>query len=266
VTVEYRKVAFVLATSKRLDAYGGIELPEDLLESLATKLNAGELPMQFNHDSRQPVRVRNPRGWTERDGEGYLVVRGEVEMAEADADAFLAQLKELDAPGGMSFTFTSLIESIASAAPESEAEFVIACDASHFSQDEVVVSGRALSGLGTVEARQLFQFSFEPVAVVTLILVNGIPAVAWNVVASYFYAALTRLRRPAGGTRFEFHIHETPDERIIAATVDTDDAEVLHHAIDALVTIATTPGTYDWGEDGGWKKVGPPDDTGSVED
>lgn len=252
----YRKVSFVLATSAPLDAYGGVQLAEEALERMADTVNAGHLPFHFNHDPRQPLDVTNVRAWTERQDDGSLVVRGEMEMRASHADWYEERCREMDAPGGMSFSATTDIRTFPSTDPKCTGSIRIAADAGHYSSDEIETSAEALSRLGNVRACSLYQFQFEPLPVVVAFFHSGVPAVAWNLVSSYLFASLTRLRRASPVSRFQFEVHETSDERHVSALVETSDPDVLEAAIDKLKSVLESPGGYHW-DNGKWQPVGP---------
>ncbi len=246
---DYVLLEFTLASSHPLDVYGGFVASDELLEGLAEAMNSGPFPMHFNHDLRRPIGTRNPRGWTERDEEGFLIVKGSVEILKSDADFYQDQLAQFDAPGGMSYSFTSLLGD-ADQDVDSPAVAYIAGDAAHFDEESILAAAAELKPLGPVQGRHLYQFDAEVLPVIILFLANGAASVSWNLVSAYFYDALKKLQLKPG-TQIQIVKEVGPNGQRVSGTVETSDSEVAKAAIEKFGSLLETDAAYDW-DDSEW--------------
>jgi hypothetical protein len=241
---EFVTFQFTMASSHPLDVYGGFTASDELLESLAAALNAGSLPIHFNHDLRRPLTVREQRGWTERDDEGFLLVKGEIELLKSDADFYKDQLAQFQAPGGMSYSFTTRLGDTATDAALPAVAY-IAGDASHFDEESILAAAAELGPLGEVEGRHLYQFDALMLPVIVLFLFDGAVSVGWNVVSAYLYDALNKVKLKPD-TRIQVVKEEGPDGVRVTGTVETSDTEVAKAAIEKFGALLDTGGAYDW--------------------
>src|SRR5690242_1500415 len=62
----------VLASSRPIEAYGGMQLSEEMIRELAAATGRGEIPMNLGHDLARPLNVANVSSGTSRSDDGYL--------------------------------------------------------------------------------------------------------------------------------------------------------------------------------------------------
>ena len=71
-----------LATTHPISAYGGVQLPRQVLDQVASAVASGAMPMHFGHDISRPVAVAEVQTGIEQLDDGHFAV-----WAEFDVDA-----------------------------------------------------------------------------------------------------------------------------------------------------------------------------------
>lgn len=115
----------IVATTNRIEAYGGFQLDRSDLDELAEKLRGGTVPMNVGHDLRRPIRplVLDAQVRERDDGEAEVWMRLLVD--ENEWTEFQDECRRVGAPGGMSFTRLDTIERLGQDSADSPT-FVIA--------------------------------------------------------------------------------------------------------------------------------------------
>jgi hypothetical protein len=253
------RVRVRVATSHEVEAYGGFQLPDEVLGEMAEAIRTGAMPMHFQHDISRPVVTSNVVTGTERLEDGHLAVWAEFDVAEDSWAAFEAERVAASAPGGMSFSCTGPLKG-GTLARNSSA--VIAADASHFTDDEIRAAAALLRTLDPdAGAKRLYQFSYVPdVKVVLDLTVDLINSLGPNLAASVIYDAAKSLLRPQrGATIFNVNFRKGRNGmHVVKVHIVAHTPEELKVAIAGLpeVLAAGTEGTF-VGDAGGMRPIGP---------
>jgi hypothetical protein len=240
------EVEAIVTTSQPVSAYGGFQLDESVLYDIAEAIRSGSLPMLIGHDIRRPlnptildVQVR-PRP----DGYKEVWIRFTV-----DADAW-AQFEEeraaSGAPGGFSLAFSEPVADLPPLANESVAPVAIEADASHWSDEDLLAAAETFRAIGPVHVGRCYQFAFEPLAVVVLTLIAA--PIITGLITNALYDGLKRFLRRGQRTSFQFRV-EREDGTGVEARLETDDPEVLRHAIGAFNQLINADQLNEWNED-----------------
>jgi hypothetical protein len=227
-------VSSIVTTTQPVPAYGGVRLSKDILEQIAAKLNAGEMPMTANHDARRPIAVENVRAGVRLRDDGEYEV-----WADFDADAvawgdFMAERDALQAPGGMSFTMGIPIDVPGEDTDLRRVLVRVAADAAHFSDGDLLASVAASTGV-RVSPSRLYQFGAESLARVICDLgPSFFLAIPPNLISSYLYDLLspfvpTRQGKPS---ILELRVAQTSDTIEKTVYLKTTDKKALRSAIE----------------------------------
>ena len=219
-----------------MDAYGGIQLDHEVLERLAEALRAGRLPMILQHDPTRPLSARIVDAGIGDDGEGYEQVWVRFEIEEEAWNAVQDEWRRAGAPGGFSWSGSVPLRFIPAEGDAPKPTVAIAADAHFWTDEQIVDAATKLSTHANVHAAQRLAFAHVPDPVVVITLYE----IARDIFADALWDTLKGFltRQPAvdssapDQTIFEFRISE--GGRNIIGRVATNDAGVLHHAIDAL--------------------------------
>jgi len=260
----------IVATSHRVEKYGGVKLAESALQQIADALNAGTLPMIGHHDWTKPVRTRDLEASIVALADGEKAVRLVGLVRQDDWDA-MGQI------GGMSFTTFEVI-GIAEGPHAAETEPIkLAADAGWFSDDDIAGACSVISQLAPTEGARLLQFSAIDMARISLEL--GLtyvtawgPGIAQNAIWDGLkHLMLRRLKRTTDGAT-------TPPTRIelvtplpagaVTAVIDTSDPDVAQRALavysDAVARAAEVAPQAkhiivwrDQGDGGSWEDLRP---------
>jgi hypothetical protein len=240
------EVEAIVTTSQPVPAYGGVQLDESVLYDIAEAIRSGSLPMLIGHDIRRPLNptILDVQVRQRPDGYKEVWIRFIV-----DADAW-AQFEEeraaFGAPGGFSFAFSEPIADLPPLANESVAPVAIEADASHWSDEDLLAAAEDFRAIGPVHVGRRYQFAFEPLAIVILTLI--LAPIVTGLITNAIYDGLKRFLRGGERTIFQFRI-EREDGSNVDARLETDDAEVLRHAIDAFDQLANADQLNEWNED-----------------
>jgi len=142
----------IVATTHRVEKYGGVQLAESALQQIVDALNAGTLPMIGHHDWTKPIRTRDLEASIVEltDGEKAVRLVGLVHQDDWEAAGQI---------GGMSFT-TFDVFGIAEGphAPGTE-PVKLAADAGWFTDEDIGAACSLISQLAPTEAARILQFS-----------------------------------------------------------------------------------------------------------
>lgn len=247
-----------MATTDRIPAYGGIRLAPEVLESMAQSLRSQSVPMRLFHDAGQPIEVENVNAKVRQrpDGEHELWVEFDVE--EEGWARYEAERDAQNAPGGLSFTFAEPIAQLTSGARPGLDSIEIAADAHHFSDNEILAAAREFTNAGNVQVSRLYQFSAVPAALVLIqFTFQELAQIPPGIISAWLYDALQHFRRPGQPEPpITLVSKEGPDGRETTATIPPGTSQsIAEKAIDAWVSVANHPGTYECMPDGSWRVI-----------
>ena len=247
------EVEAIVATDHPLPAYGGIRVDESVLHDIAEAIRSGSLPMLIGHDIRRPLNptVLDAQVRQKPDGYKEVWIKFTVE-AEAWAQ-FEGELPASGAPGGFSFAASEPIADLPALTAESVAPVALEADASHWSDEDLLAAAEDLRAIGSVHVGRRYQFAFDPLAVVALTL--GLAPIVTGLITNTLYDGLKRFLRPGQHTIFQFRV-ERENGNIVDARLETDDPNVLRHAIDAFDRLVNPEQLNEWDEgERTWKQL-----------
>lgn len=260
----------IVATTHRVEKYGGVQLAVSALQQIADVLNAGTLPMIGHHDWTKPIRTRELEASIVELADGEKAVRLVGLVHQDDWDT-VGQI------GGMSFTTFDTIGIAKGPHAAGTEQVKLAADAGWFTDEDIVDACSVISQLAPAEGARLLQFSAIDVARISLELgltyVNTWgPSIAQNAIWDGLkYLMLRRLKRTPHGeaaapTRIEL---VTPlPAGAVTAVIDTSDPDVAQKALavysDAVAHAAESAPQEkhiivwrDQGDGGSWEDLRP---------
>lgn len=239
------EVDAIVATDHPVSAYGGVRVGESVLQDIARAIRSGSLPMLIGHDIRRPLNPTVLDAQVRQRPDGYKEVWVRFTV---DADAWAQFEEELAAtggPGGFSFAASEPIADLPALSAESVALVALEADASHWSDEDLLTAAEDLRAVGPVHVGRRYQFAFEPLAVVILTFV--LAPILTGLITNALYDGLKRFLRPERRTIFQFHV-EREDGSVVDARLETDDPEVLQHAIGAFDRLVDSNQLNEWDE------------------
>lgn len=246
------EVEAIITTSHPMPAYGGVQLDGRVLNQMAAALRSGALPMLMHHDLRRPLdaQVLDARVRDRRDGYQEVWARFVVDVDKWEAVE--REREAVSAPGGFSFSCCEPLTVLEPTGAAPNRELMLAADASHWSDVELLSAAEILRAVGRVNVARRFEFAHDPGAVVVLELAGTISA---GVLANLVYDTLKRLLRPGRPTTFHFHVEE-PDGRVVNARLETDDVAALQSAIETFDQLVAPSKLFVWDEkEEQWKSM-----------
>ncbi len=230
----------IIATSHRVEKYGGVQLADPALLQIVDALNSGQLPMIGNHDWTKPIRTRDIEAFLVTLADGERAVRLSGLAVQEDWDA-------VGTIGGVSFSASEPIGRAEGLHPDAEPLKVLA-DAAWFDDQSIGDACSIMSELAPVEGGRLLQFSAVDDARVVLEMGYGVvltcgPGLATSAVWDGIKYLLSRRKRTNDGvvspTRIE--LVTDLDAGTVVGIIDTADADVAARALatySAAVTAA----------------------------
>lgn len=224
-------VAFrgTLATTHAIEAYGGIQLPREVLDRLAEQINTDGLPMSQHHDGSRRLRTRNLRATVvSRDDEEFALV-GDGEVHPDDAHV----VKEL---GFLSITLTTPLRDDGEVREDSE--FTIAGNAAWFPDSALQAAESTIATrVPSAQALRMYEFGFEadPNIVVTIskaawTLLGG--ELVWDGIKLVWSAR--KLLPGRGGSKTRVLLNVVDGEKVITGKVETNDSGVAERAFESF--------------------------------
>lgn len=241
MTGEWAEFDAIVATSHRVEKYGGIRLGEDALQQIAAALNRGGVPMLSHHDPTRPVRTRDLLAGVVSlpDGERAVRIAG---LINAEDWAAAGEIR------GMSFAYPQPIGRADGPYPQAE-PLRLSADAAWFDDATIAHACSLMSALAPVEGNRLYQFSaVEDLRVIVEIGTSLVAALGPNLAASavwdglkYMLIAVTPRRKridPAATSRVEL-VTPLPTGNV-TAVIDTVDVETARQALAAYSAAVET--------------------------
>lgn len=265
---ERKTLKIVVATNRPIEAYGGVQLSEKVLEQLAEQLRGNLLPLVNNHDPMQQWEAQCLSAVVIDLPDGAKAVEAEFEVDATDWGALEADWVSINAPGGISFAGGETIAELEAINPMgSGVLFNIAGDAAYFSDDSLEEAASKLTGLGSVKIQRVYQFAAAPACRIIVDFTNIALSIGANTIAAALWAGLVHLLKHRKNahketseisepTQIEFRKHRDTDgsiEQILQ--VCSSDPEVLKHALDRFPEAVERPEerlkwdeeNHDWG-------------------
>lgn len=248
-----------MATTHVVPKYGGVQIPVEVLHELVARVNAGDIPMVWNHDPRSRLNPTEVAAHVEERSDGHFAAVVEFDVDEEVWSQIDDELKSAGAPGGFSYSGT---ESRGQLGPRGAPSVLVAGECSHFLPQDMFESAAPLAEIAEVEIAELFQFGSTGEVARFVIemgkdIYDSLPA---ELVGAAIYDLIRRSlqrKKTPGQTMVDVRLNETPGHRQLQAVVVTDDPAI---AADALRTLLQSPptatGILDYSENDGWV---PPD-------
>lgn len=247
------EIEAIVATSRPLPAYGGVQLADPVLEALALALRLGRIPMLVQHDVRRPMDAIVLEAEVREARDGYKEVWVHLDVDATDWETFDRERIAAGAPGGFSFACSEPLTTLDRLPNAPDTMLHLAADASHWSDDDLIAAAQELRSVGSVRVGRRYEFASDPAAVVVLELV--ISQVILGVLANALYDALRRFLRPARPTIFQFRVGR--DGTSVEARLETDDSHALREAIGSFDQLVNSRVPVAWdGELNPWAAVG----------
>lgn len=223
------EVEAIIATSHPVEKYGGVQLADSVLDQIAGALRAGELPMLIGHDLRRPLTSRVLDAAVRERPDGFKEVWARIVVDRRSWEEYERDRDAAGAPGGFSFSATEPLRALPAANPAETSEIMLAGDAAHWTDAELIGAAEDFAGLGCVAVARRYQFAQGPEAV--LVLQVALPILT-SIVGTAAYEALKKLWRKHPTT--VLHLHVEDDGREVVAHLETTDPSGLDAAVRSI--------------------------------
>lgn len=226
-------VSGILMTSERIEAYGGIRIPTEILKDLAQQVNAGKIPWHLDHNLSKPLRIRRFGAFVESRGDGIDVLKFRAEIHKGD-------LHWMETRPGMSATIRTPLSG--SAPDHVGAAVSVSADHAWFADDALVEVAEQLVAQGVdhelIRVERTYQFGFVPdpqifIDVVYPVLLGIGSSAIWDGIKKLW----SRRRVPKGAdsaTSNVVNVSITDGDRSLRAVVTTNDEAVAQRAMESL--------------------------------
>lgn len=248
----------VLASSRPMEAYGGLQLSEEMIRELAAATGRGEVPMNIGHDLRRPLHISNVTGGTSRSGDGYLQAWVQFDVDEEPWEEYQQELRAAGVPGfgGMSITFMHPLDG----EEMPNGPVLVAADAHHYTDAEIRAAAAILCSLDPSAAgQQMYQLAAIPqLRVVFDMVLEFVMGIGPNIAASAIYDAAKSLFRPGRTNTFDLSFKESKNgTRSLKVSIKVGTEEELHEALGRLPQVLESGarGTF-MHRDSGYVRVG----------
>jgi hypothetical protein len=252
-----RRERGILATTEPIRAYGGIQLSLEVLESMAQRLKSGPVPTRLFHDAREPLYVSNVNAGIRQRPDGKHELWVEFDVEEEGWAKYEAERDARGGPGGLSFTLTESFAELGSEAGQGPVSVLVAADAQHFSDDQILAAARELAEAGGVTAGRLYQFAAGSTAVVLVqFLLQEGAQIPPGVFSAWLYDALRHFRPGQASPAVNLEVTEGAAGRKVTASVPAGiDPAIAERAIAAFESVANKAGTYECTPEGSWRVI-----------
>lgn len=236
------EVEAIIATSHPVEKYGGVQLADAVLEQIASAPRAGELPMLIGHDLRRPLTSRVLDAVVRERADGFKEVWARIVVERREWEEYKRDREAIGAPGGFSFSATEPLAALPFALPAESSEIMLAGDAAHWTDRELVGAAEDFTTLGRVVVARRYQFAQGPEAV--LVLQVALPILT-SIVGTAAYEALRKLWRKH--TRTVLHLHVVDDGHEVVAHLETSDPSGLGAAVHSIESaVQSRPDVIAW--------------------
>lgn len=232
---EWQTLHGVLMTSERIDAYGGIRIPGEVLREMASEIEQGPFPFHIEHDLSRPIRARNFTASVETRSDGIDELKFSVEIHPEDAVKFESMQK-------MSATIMTPIDRDAHAHPNRHRRVRLGADHAWFDDEALVAAEERLVNVGVrledLSIERALQFSQIPDPQIFLTIVYPIlSSIGASAIWDAIKLLLRRRKTPRGGddgSSTILNVTVTEGERSLTASIATNDAGVAERAFESL--------------------------------
>lgn len=240
-----------VATNDVVPAYGGVQLPDEMLQEMAVVLKEGKLPFLAEHDPLRPVDAKILVSEVRKTESGSLGVWVEAEVP----------LGSMDGMAGFSYGASVIAYRVG----DSEAPVVgLFAEPSRVSESEIAEAADILAKKGLrVEAGPYLQFSIDPGVVIVLAI--GLEILV-SVGGSAIWDAIKSLVHPKKDTEMRIQV-EKPSGEKVSALVRTNDPQVAEKALQTLGPAVQDAVKLSY-QEGRWRDLGAasqaPDESGKA--
>lgn len=229
----------IMASSRPITAYGGIQLPEHVIRELAEATARGEMPMSIGHDAARPLATYNVSAGVQRSDDGYLQAWAEFDVEEGAWNCYQEELRAagIDGLGGMSITFMTPLDGEEWL---DDATAVVSGDAHHFTDDEIRSAAAILQEHDDAAVGQrLYQLSATPLLTIVFdITTNFVGALGPNLAASVIYDAAKVLFRRGQRNNIDIAFKEARrGRRSLKISIKAESDDELKTAMDRLPAV-----------------------------
>lgn len=221
----------IVATSHRVEKYGGVALADTALEEIAAGLNSGQLPLTGNHDWTKPIRAKDLEATlvTLDDGERGVRLTGLVEQSD------WAAVGEI---GGWSFSTSEPLGRAEGPNPDAPA-ITLSADAGWFDDQTISEVCSIMCALAPTNGARLMQFAAVDIArVIIEISYNLVAALGPGLATNALWDAIKYLllhqksRHNVGATSpTRIELKTNLDSGEVIGIIDTSDPAVASRAL-----------------------------------
>lgn len=228
----------ILASSRPIPAYGGLQLSEAIVQDIADSVGRGEIPMTFHHDLARSFEISSIESGTRRTEAGHVEAWVTFDVEEGLWNRFQQELREQGVPrlGGMSITFTHPLDGEG----WPDGQVVVAGDAHHFTDEEIRKAAAVFHSFdGSAGGEQLYQLSAIPeLRVVFELALDFVMGVGPNLAASLIHDAARRLFRRGRVNTFDLSFKESRNgTRSLKLSIRVDTEHELRSALDRVPAV-----------------------------
>lgn len=220
-----------VASTHPMEKYGGIQVAPQALEAMAVAMNAGNVPLTFNHSGSEVIETSNVDVAVVLLDDGEYALEGTFDVEEAAWHAWEAQLEEVGVRGGMSFS--AFENQLAPSSGEPPA-FSLSADAAGFTDEDRRRAQELFETSAPTEVKRLYEFSAQEVFRVFLEIWEITGPFIVNIASSGIYDGLKfLLARHQSETEIVITDH-SPDGSERRTVIKTNDPETLRTVLETL--------------------------------
>lgn len=222
-------------TGDSIEAYGGVKIPVESLQSLADQVNSTGIPWHVDHNMAQPLRVRSFEAFVESRPDGIYELRFEAELHQDDVPWIETHAK-------MSATVMAPLARDRKAKQHDGAHLRISADHAWFTDDSLIEAENQLTSNGIdkedIQVERAYQFGFYPdpqifIEVFYPFFQSMAPNVLWDAIKALFLRRRDSIDSDVD-TPSVINISVVDGERSVTGIVSTTDQAVAQQAIDSI--------------------------------
>ncbi len=222
----------VVASTHQLDKYQGrFRLTVDDLEEMALNHLDGSTVFNLQHDPQSPLAAQVIDANVELREDGEFELRVNLRVDEDQWLAFLDELEQRGAPGGLSYTRLIEFAQIGTGPPE----IAVAPDAGFYTQDEIIKAAESYHSSVPLQLAELVQFSATEVCQVIVVMQQPESALQiWlpSVVSGLIGPVLIALTKAGQLVRHRLQFrHDGVNSSVLEAVIETEESTVVANAI-----------------------------------
>lgn len=217
------------------DSYGGISLPPEAMEKIATAIKDGKIPFATNHDAlqqwKQPTILISE---VRKVDDEHIGVWVEIEVDEDEAD-------KIASFGGVSVTL--IADPFEPDLSTGKPSIAFSVDAGEFDRELYFATVEELKECFAVGGGLLLQFATLPPAKVALSFAfDTLKSIPGNLISSVLFEKLKRFLKPKHSPESIFEFKVTAGERSSYCKLKTSNEELLREAMSTFQTAVVNNG------------------------